>query len=70
MATSAIKSQLYKLIEEEHDMSLLKAIKTLLSKNALNPELKEKLTERALISEENIKNAKVYTLEQVKRKTA
>lgn len=70
MATSVIKSQLHKLIDEEQDMSLLKAIKTLLSKNALNPELKEKLTKRALKSEEDIKNAKVYTLEQVKRKTA
>lgn len=70
MATSVIKSQLHKLIDEEQDLSLLKAIKTLLSKNALNPELKEKLTKRALKSEEDIKNAKVYTLEQVKRKTA
>jgi len=70
MGASVIKTQLHKLIEDEQDLSLLKAIKTLLSKNALNPDLKEKLTQRALQSEDDIKNGKVFSLEQAKRKTA
>jgi hypothetical protein len=65
---SILKTQLHKLIDEEQDVALLKAIKTLLSKNALNPELKEKLTQRALKAEDDIKNGKVYTLDQARKR--
>jgi len=54
-----IKSELRILIENETDNSILEAIKTLLKKTHLNPTLKEKLTSRALKSEEDITEGRV-----------
>ncbi len=43
------------MIDNESDPQTLEAIKTLLKKSKIDPILKEKLSSRALKSEENIK---------------
>jgi hypothetical protein len=65
MSAVEIKTELQQLIENETDLSVLQAIRTILLKTGLNPILKEKLTQRALKSEENIKSGRVFTKEEV-----
>ena len=55
MTTAGIKTELQQMIEHETDMTVLQAIHTILQKTSLNPLLREKLTARALRSEEEIK---------------
>ncbi len=69
MATTDIKVELKKLIDQEVDTNVLEALKTLLNKTKLNTTLKEKLNSRALKSEEDIKNQRVYNQEEIKEKT-
>ncbi len=61
MTAIEIKSELQKMIENETDLRLLEAIRTLLQKASLNPLLKEKLTERALKSEEDIEEGRIFS---------
>ncbi|MDH5399180.1 MAG: hypothetical protein OEX02_13595 [Cyclobacteriaceae bacterium] len=56
-----IKQELRDLIERENDLHILEAIKTLLMKSSLNPALKEKLSSRALKSEQDIMQGRVYS---------
>jgi hypothetical protein len=63
-----IKQELRSLIDQEKDLHILEAIKTLLQKSSLNPVLKEKLTSRALQSEKNIKEGNVYTRAEMEEK--
>ena len=65
MSAVEIKTEVQQLIENETDLSVLQAIRTILLKTGLNPILKEKLTQRALKSEENIKSGRVFTKEEV-----
>lgn len=65
MTTAGIKTELQKMIENETDMRVLEAIRTILQKTSLNPILKEKLTGRALKSEEDIKAGRVFSKEEV-----
>jgi len=58
------------MIENETDISILEAIRTILLKTGLNPVLKEKLTMRALKSEDDIKQGRVFDKEEVIRKTS
>lgn len=60
-----IKSELRNLIEHETDEEILKAIKAILEKTQLNPALKEILTRRELMAEEDIKREHVHTREKV-----
>lgn len=69
MGASEIKTELQLLIEHETDMSILEAIYTILLKTAVNPKLKEKLTIRALKSEEDIKANRVFSKEEVIQRT-
>jgi hypothetical protein len=69
MATTDIKIELKKLIDQEADANVLEALKTLLIKTKLNATLQEKLTSRALKSEEDINNQRVYNQEEIKEKT-
>ncbi len=64
-----IKIELLQLIEREKDMSIMEAIRTLLQKNSLNPMLKEKLTERALKSEEDITEGRLLGKEEIQQRT-
>ena len=59
MRTEDIKTELRDLIDNETDSNILEAIMTLLRKSRLNPVLKEKLTSRALKSEEDIRAGRV-----------
>jgi hypothetical protein len=65
MSAVEIKTEVQQLIENETDLSVLQAIRTILLKTGLNPMLKEKLTQRALKSEEDIKSGRVFTKEEV-----
>lgn len=69
MGTVEIKTELQQMIEHETDMSVLQAIYTILLKTSLSPELKEKLTLRALKSEEDIKAGRVFSKEEVIQRT-
>ena len=57
------------MIEHETDMTVLQAIHTILQKTSLNPVLKEKLTERALKSEEEINEGHVLGKDEIIRRT-
>jgi len=69
MGAAEIKTQLQQMIEQETDMSVLQAIHTILVKTGLNPILKEKLTTRALRSEDDIKAGRTFSKEEVIRRT-
>jgi hypothetical protein len=69
MSTITIKTELKELIEQERDLSILKAIKILLKKNALDNDLQEKLTNRAIKSEEDIKAGRVLNRSEIIRQT-
>jgi hypothetical protein len=69
MKAAEIKAELQHLIEIETDVSVLQAIYTILLKTGLNPKLKEKLTIRALKSEEDIKANRIFSKEEVIRRT-
>jgi predicted transcriptional regulator len=68
MRGTDIKQELRTLIENENDLHVLEAIKTLLVKSSINPILKEKLTARALKAEEDINTGRVYTREEIEKK--
>ena len=69
MSAVEIKTELQQMIEHENDISILEAIRTILLKTGLNPVLKEKLTLRALKSEEDIKASRVFSKEEVIQRT-
>jgi hypothetical protein len=69
MSTIAIKTELKELIERERDLSILKAIKALLKKTTLDAILREKLTQRAIRSEEDIKDGRVLSRAEIIRQT-
>jgi len=70
MSAVEIKTELQQMIENETDLSVLQAIRTILLKTGLNPILKEKLTLRALKSEEDIKSGRVFSKEEVVQRTS
>ncbi len=70
MSAVEIKTELQQMIENETDLSVLQAIRTILLKTGLNPILKEKLTLRALKSEEDIKAGRVFGKEEVIQRTS
>jgi hypothetical protein len=65
MSTLELKAELQRMIGQETDINVLKAIRTILQKTSLNPVLKEKLTSRALQSEEDIKSGRLLRKEEV-----
>ncbi len=69
MSVVEIKVELKKMIENEEDLSVLQAIRTLLKKTSLDPIVKEKLTIRALKSEEDIKQGRVFSKDEVIKRT-
>jgi hypothetical protein len=64
-----IKTELIQLIERESDTSILQAIRTILTKTSLDGVLKEKLTKRALQSENDIVSTRLLSKEEMKKKT-
>ncbi len=69
MSAITIKTELKELIEQERDLSILKAIKALLKKTTLDTVLREKLTQRAIRSEEDIKEKRVLSRTEIMRHT-
>jgi len=71
MATPALKKEIIKKLGNTQDETILDIINKLLDKVSLDPLIKEKLTKRALKSEQNIHSGKVYTrseaIKQLKR---
>lgn len=69
MSDVEIKLKLRQMIENETDRGVLEAIHTILLKTQLNPLLKEKLTLRALKSEEDIKAGRLISKAEVIQRT-
>lgn len=63
-----LKAELKRLIESETDMSILESLKTLLQKTRLDKTMKEALTNRALLSEEDIKAGRVMDRSELERR--
>lgn len=70
MGAVEIRTELQRMIEQETDVTVLEAIRTLLLKTALNPILKEKLTTRALKSEEDIAEGRTFSKDEVIQRTS
>lgn len=69
MSTIDIKIELKELIERERDPSILKAIKALLKKTTLDSILRDKLSQRAIQSEEDIKVGRVLGRAEIIKQT-
>lgn len=69
MSTVEIKAELQQMIEREKDLRVLEAIRTILQKTSLNPLLKEKLTTRALQSEDDIVAGQLLNKDEVIQQT-
>ncbi|MCF1753247.1 hypothetical protein [Mariniradius sediminis] len=68
MEAQGIKSELKELIEREDDVDVLMAIKTLLLKTNLDPEIVERMSSRALKAEKDIIDRRVMTREELEEK--
>lgn len=69
MGAVEIRTELQRMIEQETNVTVLEAIRTLPLKTALNPILKEKLTTRALKSEEDIAEGRTFSKDEVSKHT-
>ncbi len=69
MNAAEIKTELRQLIENEMDVNVLQAIHTLLLRATLDPELRDKMTSRALKSEDDIKKGRLFTKDEVQKRT-
>lgn len=63
-----IKEEIQSLIEKEDNLQILELIKDVLIKYKNNSDLKERLTARALKSEEDIKVGRVFSKEELETK--
>lgn len=68
-STIELKTELQRMIEQETDVTVLNAILPLLQKTSLDPVLKQKLTTRALRSQEDIRADRVFSIEEVRKRT-
>ncbi|MDX2002121.1 MAG: hypothetical protein SFW35_06805 [Chitinophagales bacterium] len=66
MKETKVKEELHKLIDEEHDLSILEDIKLLLERNS-DTKLKQILTSRALKSEQDINEGRLLSIDEAKR---
>ena len=57
------------MIQQETDINVLKAIRTILQKTSLDPLLKKKLTGRALKSEADIQSGRLFDKDAVVKRT-
>lgn len=64
-----IKTEIQKMLENEKDIKVLEAIHRFLENSKLDPSLREKLTIRALQSEEDIKKGHLHSKEEVIQRT-
>ena len=59
-----IKTELKSLIEQETDLRILEAVKALFTQKDLDLTIEKEMISRALKSEQDIKEGKVYTIEE------
>ncbi|MEQ8712038.1 MAG: hypothetical protein RIC80_03425 [Cyclobacteriaceae bacterium] len=64
MKVADIKLELKNLIDQETNLSLLETAKVLFTQNDFDPSIEEEMVSRALKSEQDIKEGKVYTTEE------
>ena len=64
MKAADIKIELKNLIDQETNISLLEMAKALLTQGDFDPAIEEEMITRALRSEKDIKEGKVYTVEE------
>ena len=69
MSTLQLKAELQQMIEQEFDLEILNAVRLILQKERNDPILQQKLTIRALKSEADIKAGRVFTVEEVLKRT-
>lgn len=60
-----IKAELKNLIDRETDLNLLEQIKALITHSDYNSSIEKEMISTALKSEEDIKNGRVYMIEEV-----
>jgi hypothetical protein len=65
MGAVKLKKELFDLIQQEDDVEILNALKTILNKNHTSNTLRDKLEIRAKKSSEEIAEDKLYTLDDV-----
>jgi hypothetical protein len=59
-----IKTELRDLIEKETDLRILEKVRALFTQKDLDPSVEKEMISRALKSEQDIKEGKVYTIEE------
>jgi hypothetical protein len=59
-----IKTELRGLIEKETDLRILETVRALFTQKDLDPSVEKEMISRALKSEQDIKEGKVYTIEE------
>lgn len=64
MKTIDIKTELKSLIDQETNLSLLETVKALFKQKDFDPSIEKELISRALESEQDIKEGKVYTIDE------
>lgn len=69
MTVAGIKTELQRMIEEEKDIKVLEAIHRFLEDSRLDPPLREKLSIRALQSEEDIRKGRLHSKEEIIQRT-
>lgn len=59
-----IKTELKDLIEKETDLRILEAVRALFTQKDLDPSIEKEMISRALKSEQDILEGRVYTIEE------
>ena len=59
-----IKTELRDLIEKETDLRILETVRAMFTQKDLDPSVEKEMISRALKSEQDIKEGKVYTIEE------
>ncbi len=65
MGAIKLKKELFDLIQQEDDIEILNALKTILNKNNTSNILRDKLEARAKKSNKDIAEDKLYTMDDV-----
>ncbi len=66
MSSSEIKSELKTLIDKETDLEFLKDVKAIFDHENVDPSKEQEMISRVLKSEQDIREGKVFTIEESK----
>ncbi len=69
MNTLAIKTEIKNIIDQVEDLDILEAVRTILQKSRLDPVLKDKLTQRAIRSEQDIEDERLLSRNDLVERT-